>query len=224
MDLKTELVAILEELGPKLVWRPVYDDQGRLLSDGVADARDGRPEDISQVDFTGRTVIDLGCNLGFYSFLARQLGAERVLGVDWNERVIRGAQIVGSLNRIDGVDFECANFIDDGVEGIFDISLLIDFIGKVNLRDGIQRVLSRVAGLTRRQMIISARPYYNINKHLQGDWTVLRSLYPECYIHGGSFYVLDFVRDYFCDDWDMTVISPENDYYSVKRTLMFTRK
>jgi ribosomal protein L11 methyltransferase len=224
MDLKTELVAILRELGPKLVWRPVHDDRGELLSDGVADFRDGRPEDISRVDFKGRTVIDLGCNLGFYSFLARQLGADQVLGVDWNEKVIRGAQLIGRIHGVGGVSFECVNFIDQGVAGQFDISLLIDFIGKENLREGIHRVLSTIAGLTRRQMIISARPYYSINKHLQGDLTGLRSLYPESYMHGDSFHVLDFVRDYFRDDWDMTVVSPEDDYYSVKRTLMFTRK
>ena len=224
MDLKEELAAILREVGPRFVWRPVYDDRGMLMSDGVADSRDGRPDDLARVDFKGRTVIDLGCNLGFYSFLAKQLGADRVLGVDWNERVIRGAQIIGNMKGVVGVDFQCANFIENGVTGLFDISLLIDFIGKGNIREGIQKVLSTVAGLTRRQMIISARPYYNIKKHLQGDMSGLREHYPEGYIHGDSFYVLDFVRDYFRDDWDMALISSKDDFYSVKRTLLFTRK
>ena len=37
-------------------------------------------------DLTGRTVLDIGCNAGFYSFEMRRRGAARVLGSETDAR------------------------------------------------------------------------------------------------------------------------------------------
>jgi tRNA (mo5U34)-methyltransferase len=43
-------------------------------------------------DLTGKTVLDIGCNAGFYSIEMKRRGAERVLGVDFDERYLAQAR------------------------------------------------------------------------------------------------------------------------------------
>ncbi len=43
-------------------------------------------------DLTGRTVLDIGCNGGFYSLEMKRRGAERVVGVDFDERYLAQAR------------------------------------------------------------------------------------------------------------------------------------
>ena len=44
-------------------------------------------------DLTGRTVLDIGCNAGFYSLEMKRRGAARVVGIDWDlsRQLIRAA-------------------------------------------------------------------------------------------------------------------------------------
>jgi tRNA (mo5U34)-methyltransferase len=43
-------------------------------------------------DLTGKSVLDIGCNAGFYSIEMKRRGAERVLGVDFDERYLAQAR------------------------------------------------------------------------------------------------------------------------------------
>src|SRR4051812_33272081 len=43
-------------------------------------------------DLHGRTVLDVGCNAGFYSIQMKRRGADRVLGIDWDERYLAQAR------------------------------------------------------------------------------------------------------------------------------------
>src|ERR1700680_4839642 len=45
-------------------------------------------------DLAGKSVLDVGCNAGFYSVQAKRLGAARVLGVDARQHEIRQALLV----------------------------------------------------------------------------------------------------------------------------------
>ena len=61
--------------------------------------RDALPADLS-----GKSVLDIGCNAGFYSFEMERRGAARVLGIDADERYLAqarfAAEVLGS-----GVEF-----------------------------------------------------------------------------------------------------------------------
>ena len=46
-------------------------------------------------DLRGKTVLDIGCNAGFYSIEMKRRGAERVVGVDFDERYLAQAQVRG---------------------------------------------------------------------------------------------------------------------------------
>jgi tRNA (mo5U34)-methyltransferase len=45
-------------------------------------------------DLIGKTVLDIGCNAGFYSFEMKRRGADRVLAVDYDERYLAQARFV----------------------------------------------------------------------------------------------------------------------------------
>jgi tRNA (mo5U34)-methyltransferase len=73
------------------------------------------PEDLS-----GATVLDIGCNAGFYSVELKRRGASRVLGVDVDDRYLAQARFVASVLGLD-IEFEKRSVYDvDRIDGQFD--------------------------------------------------------------------------------------------------------
>jgi tRNA (mo5U34)-methyltransferase len=52
-------------------------------------------------DLTGKTVLDIGCNAGFYSLEMKRRGAERVLGVDFDDRYLAQARLAAEVESAD---------------------------------------------------------------------------------------------------------------------------
>ncbi len=52
----------------------------------------------------GKTVLDIGCNGGFYSLEMKKRGADRVLGIDTDERYLKQARFAAEVSGI-GVEF-----------------------------------------------------------------------------------------------------------------------
>jgi tRNA (mo5U34)-methyltransferase len=52
-------------------------------------------------DLSGMTVLDIGCNAGFYSMEMKRRGAARVLGIDTDERYLRQARFAAKINEMD---------------------------------------------------------------------------------------------------------------------------
>ncbi|MFN7116067.1 MAG: TIGR04290 family methyltransferase [Saprospiraceae bacterium] len=48
-------------------------------------------------DLTGKTVLDIGCNAGFYSIEMKRRGAKRVLGIDSDERYLAQARFAAEM-------------------------------------------------------------------------------------------------------------------------------
>ena len=73
----------------------------------------------------GKRVLDIGCNIGQFSFFAKQAGAKYVLGID----VIKNKGFIDLANRIKeflrlDIDFKCIDVSDDLLlKGKFDIIL-----------------------------------------------------------------------------------------------------
>jgi tRNA (mo5U34)-methyltransferase len=51
-------------------------------------------------DLHGATVLDIGCNGGFYSIEMKRRGAERVLGLDVDDRYLRQARLAAQLSGV----------------------------------------------------------------------------------------------------------------------------
>ena len=95
----------IQKLGPwfhNLRLRGVQTAPEHFLGDypqiKFANFRDAIPGDLA-----GKTVLDIGCNAGFYSLEMKRRGAERVLGIDTDERYLRQARFAA---EVEGADVE----------------------------------------------------------------------------------------------------------------------
>ncbi len=226
MDDLQQLEWILRQVGPENVWRPVHVPGYRQLADGFGDQDDGLPQDLSRIDFSGKTVADIGCNFGYYVFLVKNAGARHVTGIDIDARIIRGCRILKKLYGVEGVSFLAADITQSDGFGAFDTGMMIDFIGKTAVANGLLKVfLDVLARLSCKEMILSVRPAYHLQKHLNADAESLRRKYRSDYVRRNHFWTIDYVRDRFSRDWEMEIVSPESVSPGTKKeTLYFRRK
>ena len=77
-------------------------------------------------DLTGKTVLDIGCNGGFYSIEMKRRGAERVLGIDFDDDYLRaGALRRRGASALD-IEFRKLSVYDVGALGErFDVVLFM---------------------------------------------------------------------------------------------------
>lgn len=76
-------------------------------------------------NLAGASVLDIGCNGGFYSIALKQRGAGRVLGVDVDERYLNQARFAAQTLGLN-IEFEKRSVYDvDQIEGQFDYVLFL---------------------------------------------------------------------------------------------------
>jgi tRNA (mo5U34)-methyltransferase len=68
-------------------------------------------------DLSGKTVLDIGCNAGFYSFEMKRRGAARVLGIDGDDRYLEQARFVADERGFCDCEFEKLSVYDVGALG-----------------------------------------------------------------------------------------------------------
>jgi tRNA (mo5U34)-methyltransferase len=84
-----------------------------------------RFEHAIPADLSGRTVLDIGCNGGFYSIEMKRRGAARVLGLDVDERYLRQARFAAEVTGQD-IEFRQMSVYDVAALGErFDIVLFM---------------------------------------------------------------------------------------------------
>jgi tRNA (mo5U34)-methyltransferase len=76
-------------------------------------------------DLAGKTVLDIGCNGGFYSIEMKRRGAERVLGIDFDDDYLAQARFAAGVCGLD-IEFRKLSVYDVGALGErFDIVLFM---------------------------------------------------------------------------------------------------
>jgi tRNA (mo5U34)-methyltransferase len=72
--------------------------------------------DALPADLTGKSVLDIGCNAGFYSVEMKRRGAARVLGIDSDDRYLAQARLatdaLGWSDKDGGVEFRNLSVYD----------------------------------------------------------------------------------------------------------------
>ncbi|HEX6806041.1 MAG TPA: TIGR04290 family methyltransferase [Terriglobales bacterium] len=71
-------------------------------------------------DLKGATVLDIGCNGGFYSIEMKKRGASRVLGIDVDDRYLNQARFAASTLGVDVELEKCSVYDVDRLPGQFD--------------------------------------------------------------------------------------------------------
>jgi len=76
-------------------------------------------------DLSGRTVLDIGCNGGFYSIEMKKRGAERVLGIDFDEDYLAQARFAAEVMGLD-IEFRKLSVYDVGsLQERFDVVIFM---------------------------------------------------------------------------------------------------
>jgi tRNA (mo5U34)-methyltransferase len=76
-------------------------------------------------DLSGAHVLDIGCNGGFYSIEMKRRGAERVLGIDVDERYLNQARFAARVLELE-IEFDKRSVYDvDLIPGQFDYVLFM---------------------------------------------------------------------------------------------------
>ena len=84
-----------------------------------------RFQDALPADLSGKTVLDIGCNAGFYSMEMKRRGAARVLGVDFDEDYLAQARFAAEVEGLD-IEFRQMSVYDVGQLGErFDVVFFI---------------------------------------------------------------------------------------------------
>ena len=81
--------------------------------------------DAIPADLSGKSVLDIGCNAGFYSLEMKRHGAARVLAIDYDEGYLRQARFAAEVTGLD-IEFAQLSVYDVGALGErFDLVLFL---------------------------------------------------------------------------------------------------
>jgi tRNA (mo5U34)-methyltransferase len=84
--------------------------------------------DAIALDLTDRSVLDIGCNAGFYSIEMKRRGAKRVLGIDLDEDYITQARFAAKVKGLE-IEFRRLSVYDVGAIGErFDVVLFLGLL------------------------------------------------------------------------------------------------
>lgn len=76
-------------------------------------------------DLSGKTVLDIGCNAGFYSIEMKKRGAKRVLGLDTDDHYLAQASFASKTLGVDIELKKCSVYDVDQIPGQFDFVLFM---------------------------------------------------------------------------------------------------
>ncbi|MDT7541551.1 MAG: tRNA (mo5U34)-methyltransferase [Acidobacteriota bacterium] len=80
-------------------------------------------------DLSGKTLLDVGCNAGFFSFEAKRLGASRVMGIDAQRHHVRQATFVRRALSLDAEFRRLSVYdLDPRSLGQFDVTLALGLV------------------------------------------------------------------------------------------------
>lgn len=193
---------LLGALGPKRVWRPVPGPEGDLLASG--DGSDPADLDavLDHVDVAGKSVADLGCNLGFFSFLACRRGARQVVGCDISPEIIHAARLLATAHGLTDVCFVATNFLRNKPEAPCDMALLIDFIGRrIIARGRLAMVAAAATSWGARELFFTMRPSYEVDD-LPLPPEDLERFYPG-FVRQDRFFLVECLAAILGPDWTM---------------------
>lgn len=134
-------------------------------------------------DLRGKSVLDVGCNAGFYAIEAKKRGAQRVLGVDSQRNLIRQATFVRDHLGLD-INYRKLTVYDLEPRelGQFDITLALGLIYHCK---HLVLALEKLFAVTRHLLILETAIYPRSAKPLTSDYKInelVSRLHPIAYV------------------------------------------
>lgn len=221
-DMTDELRALVHDIGPENIWRPVCDAQGYELVQGKGHCLESLPEVLpSHMNFQGKSVVDLGCNVGTFVCRAARAGAVRAVGIDCDERLVRCAQILASQDEEQGVDFMVRDF-NDFPEEKFDVAMMFDIIGNTTIGAGkMHDFLQIMENWASSDLVVSLKPRCTCEKHFKMNAQEFSALFPSRHTDHKYFYPVREAVDYLgVRGWKLAHGLPDGHETSGMKTLL----
>ena len=183
---------------------------------------DKRIEWFNKFNFSNKTVLDIGCNSGQYSFHAKKAGAKSVKGIDIDEKRIYQAKMLAINEGID-VEFNIAGIEQVSNLGKFDVIICIAVVTEV---ENVLGALRAIRNATKETAILEmdlARPlaYISSNKHWWKTDPKLSRLgrVAEMHRHKHAGWVIhpsiEMVSEIFGDDFQLSFLGKGLRYYKL---------
>jgi SAM-dependent methyltransferase len=224
--LNEELRSLVREIGESEIWRPVRDSEGNLLAGGAGHRDESLPQSPpAHIDLRGKTVVDLGCNVGTFVRRAVRLGARRAAGVDIDSRLVRCAQIMAELDSVDNVEFMVCDFTSPPAEK-FDVAMMFDIIGNTTIGSGkMHYFMDIMEDWASKELIISLKPLCRTPKHFRKTPQEFAEIFSTCHLEGECFYPVREAVDYLGGrGWRLLTDLPEGyERCGMKTLLHFVR-
>jgi len=106
---------------------------GILHSNGLKEVQSTHLKDqikylkLDEVDFVGKSVLDIGCNIGAFSLEARYRGASDIYGVDTSDNCIAEACILQAIENLNynpfSIKYRKCDFMN--LDGKYDITMFL---------------------------------------------------------------------------------------------------
>jgi 2-polyprenyl-3-methyl-5-hydroxy-6-metoxy-1,4-benzoquinol methylase len=98
----------------------------------------------------GKSVLDVGCALGYFSFEAEAKGATRVVGTELKEERLRQARLLKDILG-SNVELIARDVLADPLGEQFDVVLLLNVVHHLNEP---MHALAKLAAMTRERMVV----------------------------------------------------------------------
>lgn len=206
IHLTEKITTHLCHMGAGRVWRPVPGPDGQLLNCGSGPDLTAMSAYVSGLEFSGKTVVDLGANLGLFTFMACRAGALWALGLDSDPEAVDGARMLAELHEIKNARFEVRDFLADVSIPQADMVLIIDFIGRgVIVKGRLDTVIDAAVRLSRNEIFFTLRPEYPLSE-LRAPDHFLKRTYGR-FIRDGRFSLAEYVAARLGTSWSGTSLS-----------------
>ena len=224
MNAQSALELELAHVDAASLWHPVERVQ-QLIRSGMPEREDHLARSLQKVEFTGRSVVDLGSNIGHYAFWAALLGAREVRAYDFGPDIVRVGSLLAESNSMPQVSFVLGDFGNLTPPQGVDVAMMLDIIGNNKVRKG--RVVPLIDSLTRwsdKELVTNVRPVYEIEQELGVPPEALREYYSDDFIREGRLYLLDFVVAHYGPVWDVISLDVGDPEIDVDKPALLFRK
>ena len=113
----------------------------------------------------GKSVLDIGCALGYMSFSAEDLGADRVVGIELKDSRFESAQLLKDIKQ-SKVEFIQKDIIKDPIDEKFDIVIFLNVIHHLTEPMMAMRKLAQIA----KEQLIIEFPTLEDRKYKRSFW------------------------------------------------------
>lgn len=202
-----DVTALATRLGDQALWRPLELVRELLVHKDPGQVREPLARCLLQVDFTGKSVVDLGSNIGLYAFLAALLGGQEVHALDFGPDIVRLGKLLAEEHDMPQVCFQLQDFSTSRPERQWDLAMMLDIIGNNKVRKGrVDALMDTLLQYSSSELLFNVRPVYDVQSELGVSPHELQGLYPDEHLREGRLYLLEHIMARHGTEWDMRLL------------------